>query len=76
MTLRGLTRQSSRGFETRTLTLHFQEGSGWITKCFTTWKGEDSGELKFSDSQWFSTQQECEKDLEKRQEQFNLLGFQ
>lgn len=75
MTTQGLTTTLEQGFERRTLTCFFSDGQGWKTKCFTTWKGEDSGELSFSDSTWFSTLEECEEDLKKREQGFKDLGW-
>ena len=71
----GLTQTLGKGFETRTLTCMFTEGSGWMTRCFTTWKGEESGELKFSDQEWFGTFEDCEENMERRGEDMEQLGW-
>ena len=63
-TRQGFTRQMTKGSETRTFTTFFERGSGFKMKCFTTWKGEDSGELTWSNQKWFSSEQECWSEME------------
>ena len=75
MTTQGHTEQLTKGHEQRTLTCFFEKGNGWRTKCFTTWKGESSGELNFSSGTWFNTLKECELDCKKRSNEFRHLGF-
>jgi hypothetical protein len=64
----------TQGFEKRILTC-FQENGSWKTKCFTFWKGEEGGELNFTNSQWFNTIEECEKDMILRANQMIEIGF-
>lgn len=74
MTTQGNTITLTQGFEKRTLTC-FQENGSWKTKCFTFWKGEEGGEMNFSNSQWFNTIEECEIDLKERASQMKNIGF-
>lgn len=75
MTTQGHTEQLGKGFETRTFTCFFEQGNGWRTKCFTTWKGKSGGELNFSNTQWFDNLRDCESDCKTRSNECRDLGF-
>ena len=74
-TTTGQTRTMTQGFETRTFTTAFENGNGWTTKMFSTWKGEDAGETKFADGRWFDTNEEAEKDMNDRADAFEAMGW-
>ena len=70
------TRQMTKGFESRTFTTHFQKGQGFKMKCFSFWKGEESGEESWSDQSWFLSEQECWDDMQKRFKEFEKMGWE
>jgi len=53
----------------------FTQGQGWMTQRFDLWRGQwEQGSL--SSQSWFSSEQECELDLQQRTEDFLLTGWQ
>ena len=53
----------------------FTLGQGWMTQRLDLWKGEwEQGAL--SSQTWFSSEMECELDLQQRKAEFLLTGWQ
>ena len=73
MKTQGHTEDISKGHERRVITNHLENGF-WKVKCFTFWKGLDSGE-PIIDQQWFSKQEECEQRVKELSQQMQSMGF-
>lgn len=67
--------QMSSGQTTKTFTTFFQKGSGWKTRTFEQWKGGEFEESFSSDTSWFSTETECERDMQRRMQDHKEMGW-
>lgn len=64
----------SSGHEDRVLSVK-KEGSSFKVKVESFWKGEESGELHFSNHNWFNSLEECERDMDLLSSELESLGF-